>query len=114
MAKKLGGPLLEVKNLKKYFAIKKGMFAKPALLKSAQAAGADFRKETRKQSVAAILQMQKFGLKIHAAPPEAVAEWEKKARIAWPALMGKSYPPPLVLQIETFRDQFRAQNNPGR
>jgi TRAP-type transport system periplasmic protein len=88
--------------------------AKPALLRSAQAAGAEFRKETRKQSAAAILQMQKLGLTVHPAPPAAVAEWEKQARIAWPALMGKSYPPSLVLQIEALRDQFRARQDPGK
>ena len=88
--------------------------AKPALIRSAQAAGAEFRKETRKQSAAAILQMQKLGLTVHPASPAAAAEWEKQARIAWPALMGKSYPPALVAQIETLRDQFRAQQNPGR
>ena len=88
--------------------------AKPALLKSAREAGEKFRKETRVQSAKAVVEMQKFGLKIHATPPDAVAEWEKQARIAWPALMGAAYPPNLVLQIENIRDQFRAQKAAGK
>ncbi len=87
--------------------------AKPALLKAAQEAGTKFRKETREQSPKAILEMQKFGLRVHPASPDAIAQWEKQARIAWPALMGASYPPALVTQIETIRDQFRAQKKAG-
>jgi len=88
--------------------------AKPALLQSAQAAGVKFRRETRKQSATALLEMKKFGLTVHAVPPDALAEWEKQARIAWPELMGKSYPPNLVLQIEALRDHYRAQNGPAK
>jgi TRAP-type transport system periplasmic protein len=88
--------------------------AKAALIASAREAGVAFRKETRKQSAAAIREMQKLGLVVHAAPPDAIAEWEKQARIAWPALMGRSYPPQLVLRIEAIRDEFRLQNPPGK
>ena len=88
--------------------------AKPALLKSAQEAGVKFRRETRKQSATALLEMKKFGLTVHAVPPDALAVWEKQARNAWPELMGKAYPPGLVLQIETLRDQYRAQNGPAK
>jgi TRAP-type transport system periplasmic protein len=84
--------------------------AKPALLKSSAEAGVKFRKETRVMSGVAVDTMKKHGLTVHNVPPDALVEWEKQARVAWPKLLGSAYSPSLVQQIETLRDQFRARN----
>jgi TRAP-type transport system periplasmic protein len=81
----------------------------PALLKSAGIAGLQFRTETRKRSEEAIEAMKKIRLTVHHAAPEDVADWEKQARLAWPKLMGKSYPPDLVAKIEKLLQDFRAE-----
>ena len=86
----------------------------PALLKAAKTAGDQFRNETRKQSIVAVDTMKKHGLSVHSVPAEEVVVWEKAARGAWPALMGKSIPAELVAEIEKLRDEFRAQKPPGK
>jgi TRAP-type C4-dicarboxylate transport system substrate-binding protein len=97
---------------KQWNAIPEGV--RPALLQSGEKAGALFRTETRKRSVEAVDAMKKIRLTVHHASPEVVAEWEKQARLAWPKLMGKSYPPGLVAKIEKFLADFRARKAEGK
>lgn len=87
---------------------------RPALLKSGEKAGSLFRTETRQRSVEAVEAMKKIRLTVHHAEPGDVVEWEKQARIAWPKLMGKSYPPELVAKIEKLLAEFRAQKAQGK
>jgi TRAP-type C4-dicarboxylate transport system substrate-binding protein len=87
---------------------------KPALLASAKTAGVAFRKETRAQSIIAVETMKKHGLTVHTVPPEEVAVWQTQARLAWPALMGKTVPLELVTEIEKLRDELRAQKQQGK
>ncbi|MBI3855551.1 MAG: TRAP transporter substrate-binding protein DctP [Planctomycetes bacterium] len=87
---------------------------KAKLLKSAAVAGERFRTETRKQSVVALKTMQDNKLTVHHAPPEVYPVWEKQARLAWPKLMGKSYPAELVAEIEKLRDECRAKAKEGK
>lgn len=86
----------------------------PALLKASAKAGESFRAETRKQSIVAVDTMKKYGLTVHAVPPDAVAAWEKAAKAAWPALMGKSVPAELVAELEKLRDEYRATKPAGK
>jgi len=88
--------------------------SRPALLKSGEKAGALFRSETRKRSAEAVEAMKKIRLTVHQASPEDVALWEKQARVAWPKLMGKSYPPELVAKIEAHLAEFRARKTEGK
>jgi TRAP-type C4-dicarboxylate transport system substrate-binding protein len=86
---------------------------RPALLKSGEKAGTLFRSETRKRSEEAVDAMKKIRLTVHHASAEDVARWEKQARLSWPKLMGKSYPPELVAKIEAHLAEFRARKAQG-
>ncbi len=88
--------------------------SRPALLLSGGKAGALFRTETRKRSVEAVDAMKNIRLTVHHASPEDVARWEKQARLAWPKLMGKAYPPELVATIEAHLAEFRARKAEGK
>ena len=81
---------------------------KPALLKAAKETGERLRKETRKLGDESIEIMKKNGLVVHPVPPEALAEWEKQARAAYPKIMGKSIPADWVKEVEKYRDEYRA------
>jgi len=87
---------------------------RPALLESGAKAGKLFRTETRKRSVEAVDAMKKIKLNVHHAAPEDVAVWEKQARLAWPKLMGKAYPPELVAEIEKLLAEYRAAHGQAK
>ncbi len=86
---------------------------KPALVKAAKESGERLRRETRKLGADAVGVMQKHGLQVHPVPADALAEWEKWARGAWPRLMGKDIPQELVAEIEKLRDEARAKKKQG-
>jgi hypothetical protein len=62
----------------------------------------------RQHSAEAIGVMQQHGLKVHAVPPDALAEWNKRFRANYPTIMGENVPPELVAEVERIRDEYRA------
>ncbi len=81
---------------------------KPLLLQSAHEAGARILSETRKLGDEAVEAMKKYGLVVHPVPPDVVAHWERSARAAYPKLIGKIVPAPMVAEVERLRNEYRA------
>jgi len=81
---------------------------KPAIQAAAAEAGQRF-KDAREIGNEAIAVMQKHGLVVHKVPDELLAVWEDRARIGWPYIIGTAVPADLVAEIESRRDEYRAQ-----
>lgn len=85
---------------------------KPLLLRTARQSGERLKKETRKLGDEAVKIMKQHGLVVHPVPPEALAEWERQARAAYPRIMGKSIPVEMRAEVERLVAEFRAKK-PG-
>ena len=82
---------------------------KPVLLKAARQSGERLKKETRKLGDEAVTIMKQHGLVVHPVPPEALAEWERQARAAYPRIMGKTIPAGMRAEVERLVAEFRAK-----
>ncbi len=81
---------------------------KPLLRKATQEAGMRLQEEARKLGDTAVNVMKQHGLEVHQVPPDAVAQWERAARAAYPKLVGKVVPAEMVAEVERLRDEYRA------
>lgn len=82
---------------------------KPVLLRAARQSGERLKKETRKLGDEAVKIMKQHGLVVHPVPPEALAEWERQARAAYPRIMGKTIPAGMRGEVERLVAEFRAK-----
>ena len=82
---------------------------RPRLKKAARDIGIRIQQKIRKLGAQAVKVMQKHGLKVHAVPPEAVAECEKGARRGYLRLIGRVVSKESVAEVERLRDAYRAQ-----
>jgi TRAP-type C4-dicarboxylate transport system substrate-binding protein len=80
----------------------------PRLLEAARQAGERLLCDGRKLNDEAIEMMQRYGLVIHSVPPEIALHWEQRARAAYPTLVGKVVPAPMVAEVERLRNAYRA------
>lgn len=86
---------------------------KPALRAAARSSGERLKKETRQLGDEAVKIMQQHGLVVHPVPAAALADWERQARAAYPAIMGKTIPPAMRDEVERLRNEYRAARKPG-
>jgi TRAP-type C4-dicarboxylate transport system substrate-binding protein len=82
---------------------------KPALLQTARDTGERLKKETRKLGDEAVEIMRQHGLVVHPVPAEALAEWERQARAAYPRIMGRTVPAKMRADVERLVAEFRAK-----
>lgn len=86
---------------------------KPALRQAARRTGERLKRETRKLGDDAVQVMKQHGLVVHPVPPAALAEWERQARAAYPAIMGTTIPPAMRAEVERLVAEHRAAKRPG-
>jgi TRAP-type C4-dicarboxylate transport system substrate-binding protein len=81
--------------------------AQVVLRKSAQEAGKLIKADGRRENVESIEALRKRGLKIHALPPEADADWNQTVEKAWPKIRGTVVPADIydtvMGELKTFR-----------
>ena len=81
---------------------------RPALLQSAREASLRHKAEVRKLNDDSVEAMKKYGLVVHRVPPDAVAAWEQRARVAYKSLIGRSVSAPMVAEVERLRNEYRS------
>lgn len=86
---------------------------RPALLKSAEDAGARVSEAVPRLETEAIEAMKKFGLVVHAVPEDTRAVWEKRARGGYGFFIDAQVPRELVDKVEALRDEYRGRRNNG-
>jgi TRAP-type C4-dicarboxylate transport system substrate-binding protein len=80
----------------------------PQLLASAQAAGARLDRSIARLNDTAIEVMKRHNLIVHDVSPALREEWERRARLGYPRLIGDTVPEALYRQVEQLRDEYRA------
>ncbi len=78
----------------------------------AEKTGNRLKERTRALDRQSIEAMQRYGLKVHKVPPEAMREWEQRAQAAYPAIKGTVVSPKFLRRVEKLKTQFR--NRPAR
>jgi TRAP-type C4-dicarboxylate transport system substrate-binding protein len=82
------------------------------LRKTAEAAGAEIRKASRQEDLAAIKTMsEKHDLKVHELPAGVRAEWEKEIEKIYPKLRGDVVPADLFDEVVAALKEYRAKND---
>jgi TRAP-type C4-dicarboxylate transport system substrate-binding protein len=79
------------------------------LMRSAHIAGERMRGEVRQAGDAAVIAMQKRGLKVTEPDAAALADWHREAESVYPKLRGKSVPAEIFDEVQRLRDEFRAK-----
>jgi len=82
--------------------------ARKVVLDAADEAGRKIRLAGRTENDDAVKAMQKRGLKVNAATPQALEEWRKLAETTYPQIRGKIVPTDLFDEVEHLLKDFRA------
>jgi TRAP-type C4-dicarboxylate transport system substrate-binding protein len=85
---------------------------RPALLKSAQDAGAKLREDIKKNGESAIAAMQKAGAKVVPVPSKDA--WIKIAQSMYPKIKAEYVPADAVDEALRYRDEYRKQHPPKK
>jgi TRAP-type C4-dicarboxylate transport system substrate-binding protein len=80
---------------------------RPQLLKASRDAGKKLETSIRELSNAAVAAMERHGLVVHHVPEPVVAEWERRARIGYPYIIGGLVPADTLEEVERLRDEYR-------
>lgn len=80
---------------------------RPALLAAAREAAEARREEVRRLDREAVVEMQKYGLRVVAVPPEARDEWRASAEGVYPVIRGKLVAPEYFDLAVRLRDEYR-------
>jgi TRAP-type C4-dicarboxylate transport system substrate-binding protein len=83
-----------------------------SLLSTAARAGQEIRAGSRKESDAAVVAMQKRGLKVHEPTPEVVEQWRKEAEKNYPDIRGRLVPDEIFDQVQQQLREYRAASPP--
>jgi TRAP-type C4-dicarboxylate transport system substrate-binding protein len=84
-----------------------------AVRQAAARAGETLRAERERADQAAIEAMRRRGLQVHAAPPEAQAEWQQLVAAAYPRIRGGMVPPDVFDLVQQALADFRSGRAPG-
>ena len=79
-----------------------------AMMKAAQLAGQEIQRKSREDNIEAVKAMQKRGLTVHPATPEAAAAWQKAAEQAYPSIRGKAVPADMFDRVQQLLAEYRA------
>jgi len=79
-----------------------------AMLAAAKKAEEGF-KALRTKEDAAIAEMRKHGLEVHAVPAATLSVWQAKAESYYAQLRGDAFTPELLAEVKRHRDEYRAQ-----
>jgi TRAP-type C4-dicarboxylate transport system substrate-binding protein len=82
---------------------------RPAILEAAEEAGARVRQAVPQLDAEAIEAMEKFGLQVHAVPPEIQLLWEERARASYSVFVDALIPAEMVAKVGALRTEFRNQ-----
>lgn len=86
-----------------------------ALRKSAEAAGEEIRRASRKEDLDAIKTMrEKHKLQVNELPPGGQQEWQTEIAKIYPKLRGEVIPAELFDEVEAAVKEFRAKNPPAK
>ncbi len=80
------------------------------LLRAAGAAGARLQQAIPGLGDEAVAVMKQHGLVVHPVPPDAIADWERRARASYRNIVGPVVPPEIVAEVERLRDEYRSLN----
>jgi len=80
---------------------------RPPLLEASRAAGRKLEKSIQELSNAAVAAMEKHGLVVHHVPEPVLAEWERRARIGYPYIIGGLVPADTLAEVQSLRDEYR-------
>ena len=85
---------------------------RPKLMDVARSSGKALNQEIRKLDKSAIEVMQKHGLAVHPAPPEAVDEWKRMTeKYLYPELLAKKVPAKMFNKAQQLLQEYRNQRN---
>ena len=79
-----------------------------AMLASAKIAGAEIKREGRKEALESVAAMQKRGLKVVKPTSAEIAEWEKLMQSAYPTIRGKLVPVDIFDEAKRLLDERHA------
>lgn len=82
---------------------------RPKMMKAAKKIIDDLYVETNALEKKAIATMLKHGLKIHNAPPDAVAAWEKEVQHAYDVFVGKTFSRELLERLQGYTKEYRSK-----
>jgi TRAP-type C4-dicarboxylate transport system substrate-binding protein len=85
---------------------------RPALLKSAQDAGAKLREDIRRNGETAVAAMQKAGMKV--VPVGSKDAWLKAAQATYPKVKAEYVPAEAFDEATRYRDEYRKQHPPKK
>jgi TRAP-type C4-dicarboxylate transport system substrate-binding protein len=86
-----------------------------ALRKSAEAAGAEIRRTSREEDIAAVKTMrEKHKLQVNELPPGGIEEWHAAMAKLYPKLRGEVIPADLFDEVEASLKEFRAKNSASK
>ena len=86
-----------------------------ALKKSAEATGAEIRRSSREEDVAAVKTMrEKHKLQVNELPPGGIEEWHAAMAKLYPKLRGEVIPADLFDEVESSLKEFRAKNSAAK